>query len=310
MADVVVVGSLTVDLTAYVNRRPDLGETVIGTEFAMVPGGKGNNQALTCARQGVQTAMIGRVGSDAYADIVIAAGIDANVDMSHILRDPYHGTGIAHITVDEQGANYIAMIPRANSALSAQDIRAARDVFSGSRVVLTQLEIPVESARTALALGRSNGAITIVNPAPAQPIDDEFLSLADICIPNETEAAALTGEDVFDVESAVRAAEILRRRGCRRVIVTLGAAGAVLVAEAGVTRLPAFEVPVVDSVAAGDAFCGALAASLAKGDILDTALRKASAAGALAVTQPGASSSLPSGEAIDQFLQASVTACG
>jgi ribokinase len=302
MADVVVVGSLSMDLTASTARLPSAGETVIGSSFTMVPGGKGNNQAVTCARQGVATAMVGRVGSDAFGDAIRAQLVAEGVDISHLTADLSGATGIAHITVDSTGQNFIIVVPRSNRALTVQHVREAAGLIDGAAVLLVQLEVRLEVVRAALEAARRAGTTTMLNPAPALELDDDLLSNVDICLPNEVEAAALTDMRVDGVDGAIEAARALLSRGCGAVIVTLGAKGAVYLDNERALEVPALSVPVVDTVAAGDAFCGAFASALARGSDVETGLVRATAAGALAVGVAGATPSLPRAEAVDQML--------
>lgn len=302
MAEVVVVGSLSMDLTASTATLPSAGETVIGSSFTMVPGGKGNNQAVTCARQGVATAMVGRVGSDAFGDAIRAQLVAEGVDVSHLTTDLNGATGIAHITVDSTGQNFIIIVPRSNHALAVQHVGEAAGLIDDATVLLVQLEVRLEVVRAALEAARRAGTTTMLNPAPALELDDELLSKVDICLPNEVEAAALTHMSVDHVEGAIEAARALLSRGCGAVVVTLGSSGAVYLDSERVLEVPALSVPVVDTVAAGDAFCGAFASALARGSDVETGLARATAAGALAVGVPGATPSLPRAEAVDQML--------
>ena len=296
------MGSLTMDLTAGADRLPEAGETLLGTEFAMVPGGKGNNQAIACARQGVATAMVGRIGGDAFGEQVLARLRADGVDATGVERDPRLATGIAHIRVDSSGQNSIIMVPIANFALDPQAVQRLAGLLTSARVLLTQLEIRIDATREALRLARCHGVMTILNPAPAAVLDDALLSEVDVCVPNEVEAAALTGESTDTLAGAVRAALKLRDRGCGAVIVTLGDRGSVYVDAHRVLAVAPISVRTVDTVAAGDAYCGALAASFARGRSVDESLVRASAAGALATTLPGATSSLPTAAAVDSLL--------
>lgn len=290
------------DLTAQADTLPSPGETVIGTGFTMVPGGKGNNQAVTCARQGVTTAMIGRVGSDAFGEAIRAQLVAEGVDVSHLATDPEVATGIAHITVDSAGQNFIIIVPRSNHSMTRAQLESAAPLIDSAAVLLVQLEIRLEVVKAALDIGRRAGTTTVLNPAPALRLDDELLSMVDICIPNEVEAAALTQRSVGDKAGALEAARVLRRRGCKAVIVTLGSKGAVYLDHERALEVPSLRVPVVDTVAAGDAFCGAFASALARGEALEVALTKATGAGALAVGVKGATPSLPFSQAVDQVI--------
>ena len=299
---VVVVGSLSMDFTAQAERLPRLGETVMGTGFLMVPGGKGNNQAITCARLGAAVTMVGCVGADAFGDAVLKNCGDEGVDVSGIMSLPDCGTGIAHITVDSAGQNAITIVPAANSRLTPEMIHNAESKFAGASVVLVQMEIPLDAVRAALELGRSVGALTILNPAPAAKVPPETLSLVDLCAPNETEASSLVGCDVNDLEGVKKAARMLLAAGPRQVVITLGERGSFYSDGQSERLVPVFEVEVVDTVAAGDAFCGGLATALARGASLGAALEYASAAGAVAVTRAGATPSLPFARDVEGLL--------
>jgi ribokinase len=302
---VVVVGSLSMDLSVKTAVLPAPGETVMGESFTMVPGGKGNNQAVACARQEVATAIIGRVGADAFGDAVRARLVAEGVDVSQLTTDEALPTGVAHITLDASGQNSIIVVPEANRSLTAAHVLAASGLIERAAVLLVQLEVPLEAVRAALHSARGAGTITVLNPAPAPAAlgaDEELFSMADICVPNELEAATLTGRRVADLRGAVAAAGELIGRGCGSVVVTLGARGAVYADGERLLEIPPLTVPVVDTVAAGDAFCGALAAALAKGETVTTGLSRAAAAGALAVGALGATSSLPNRAAVDALL--------
>ncbi|MHB8312198.1 MAG: ribokinase [Candidatus Dormibacteria bacterium] len=302
MAEVVVVGSLNMDLAVAAPRLPRAGETILGTEFSMVPGGKGNNQVIACARQGAATAMVGRLGNDRFAaqilDLLRAEGVDA----SHVSTDPELDTGVAQIVVSATGENTIVVVPLANSTLDQARIEAARPLLIGARVLLSQLEIPLPAVAASLRIARALGLTTMLNPAPARELDDGLMGLVDVCLPNQAEATTLTGEDASSVEGALRAARRLRERGCRAAVVTLGKLGCVWADSQGAFEMAAIPADAVDTVAAGDAFCGALAAAVAQGLSLRAALARATAAGSLATTVKGATSSLPSREAVDRLL--------
>jgi len=302
MAQVVVVGSLSMDLTAQAARLPELGETVIGSSFTMVPGGKGNNQAVTCARQGVATAIVGRVGADAFGEAVRAQLVTEGVDVALLTTDSEVATGIAHIVLDATGQNSIIIVPQSNHRLTTGHVAQAAQLIEGACVLLVQLEIRLDVVKAALDTARRAGTTTMLNPAPALELDDELLSSVDICVPNEVEAATLTHMRVEDIAGAVRAGGELLRRGCKAVVVTLGGKGAVYVDRERTLEVPALAVPVIDTVAAGDAFCGGLASALALGADLETALARAAAAGALAVGVLGATPSLPRSQAVEELL--------
>ncbi len=302
VAEVVVVGSLTMDLSVNCREMPGRGETVLGTGFTMVPGGKGNNQAIGSARLGVATAMVGRVGHDEFGERVLEQLASDGVDATRVERSDALRTGIAHIRVDRSGQNSIVMVPLANSEMDEATVVRHAGAITSARVLLTQLEIPLEATRAALRLARESGVRTVLNPAPAASLDASTLEMVDILVPNEVEASWLTGEPADSVEGAVRAARRLLALGCGAVIVTLGDRGAVHVDAQGAQLVSALTVPAIDTVAAGDAFCAGLVAALAAGDPRELALARATAAGALATTVAGATSSLPSRASVERLL--------
>jgi ribokinase len=288
MGEVVVVGSLNCDLVMRVERLPAEGETVGGLGFDTFVGGKGCNQAIAAARAGAAVAMVGCVGDDEYGTVILDALAASGVGAERVRRAPT-GTGVAQIFVDRGGANVVGVAPRANGELSPADVEAARASIEAAAVLLLQLEIPLETAVAAARIARAAGAKVVVNPAPMRERSPELatlLGLCDVLIPNETEAARLAGY-----------------AGVPTVIVTLGGRGALL-RETGKPpqAIDPFAVDVVDTTAAGDAFCGAFAASLAGGAGAHAAARWATAAGALACTRMGAEPSLPRREEIERLL--------
>ena len=298
---VVVVGSLNVDLVVGLERMPAPGETVMGATLERHPGGKGLNQAVAAARLGARVSMIGTVGSDDSGvwlqGIVRAEGIDATGIIS--AGGP---SGTALIEVDPTGMNRIVVIPGANAALTAADVTAAINAIDDVAVVLTQGEIPLEAITAAMAAGRACGARTILNPAPVRDYPTSLLALVDFLVPNEHEAAHLSGLPTGSLVDASEAARHFTGQGVPNAIITRGARGAVWVSPSSSGSVAAYRVTPVDTVAAGDAFCGGLAAALASGDPLPVALRWASAAGALATTIAGAVPSLPTLDAVEQLL--------
>lgn len=303
---VVVVGSLSVDFVMRVPRRPQKGETVAGFDFNTFVGGKGNNQALAASRAGATTYMIGRVGKDEFGDRLLATLKTNGVDTHHMLQDADVGTGIANIYVDPDGDNSIIIVPRANANLSRADVQRAKRVIEAAAVVVIQMEIPDEAIVEAAKVGHQAGAKVILNPAPAPPSGKLPAGLAeylDVLVPNQTEIELLTGIAAGDIEGARSAAVKLQQQGVREVVVTLGEQGALYIATDGKHRvIPSFKVKAVDTTAAGDAFCGALAAALAAGKSMEDAIHTGCAAGALAVTCAGAEPSLPHRSAIDKLL--------
>lgn len=300
---IVVVGSLNIDLIVRTPHIPAPGETILGHAFSTAPGGKGANQAVAAAKLGAPVKMIGRLGADEFGKNLRAHLSAVGVDTQFVKEDSEAATGVALISLDDQGQNSIIVAPGANARVTRADVDSARDSIRQARVVVAQLEIPLETVAHALRAGHSAGALTILNPAPAQPVSREIFQDVDVIVPNETEASQLTGIPIADFPSAALAADALKQMGARQVIITLGVRGALWINEKGESKqvLP-FPVQVVDTTAAGDAFVGALAAALARDQDWETSLHTASAAGALATTKLGAQPSLPTRAELEQFL--------
>jgi len=308
---IVVVGSLNMDLVVSVPRFPLAGETLLGGDYARHPGGKGANQAVAAARAGGAIAMVGRVGADAFGE-ALTRGLQADgVRTNDVLALPDAPTGVAFISIDPGAQNTIIVAPGANARLAPGDLEPAH--FAGARVVLLQLEVPLETTLQAARLGRAAGARVVLNLAPAQPLTAAQLADVDLLLVNETEAAGLTGIAVDEVARAPERAVAALTALVPSAVLTLGAAGAAWAEAAAATAagpggpavsglVPGFPVTAVDTTAAGDAFAGALAVRLAGGADLADAVRFANAAGALAATQAGAQPSLPSARAIAAFL--------
>ena len=299
---IVVFGSINMDLVARVPRLLLPGETLIGRSFSTVPGGKGANQAVACARLGAATRMIGRVGADTFGAALRASLQGYGVDTSGVAVHPGTASGVAVITVDDAGENEIVVIPGANATLGQMDLDRLDAALNGARVLLLQLEVALEVVVAAATLARRRGVTVILDPAPAQPLPAELYAAVDIMTPNESEAAALAGFPLDDLEAVARAGVALSQRGARNVIIKLGAQGAYWSdGFAGAFR-PAFQVEAVDTVAAGDAFNGALAVGLSEDLSLPEAIRWGLAAGALCATQSGAQSAMPGRAALADLL--------
>lgn len=299
---VVVVGSSNTDTVVRVRRLPRAGETVIGEEFLTVAGGKGANQAIAAARAGAQVSLIARVGCDVLGDQAIATYVNDDIDVTHVTRDRYQPSGAALIFVARDGANCIAVASGANSTLSPLHVRKASSVIVAAKVLLLQLETPLETVEAAVHLAAEKRVRIILNPAPARPLSDLLLRQVSILTPNELEAELLTGIELNGISAAKRAARELLRRGVSAVILTLGAKGALIASEGGIELVPAFKVRAVDTTAAGDIFNGALAVALAEGKALSESVRIANAAAALSVMRLGAQPSAPTRRAIKAFL--------
>lgn len=297
--DVVVVGSLNMDLVARAARLPVPGETVAGASFATVPGGKGANQAVAAARLGARTAMVGCVGDDAFGAALRAVLVADGVEVSEVRTVSGAHTGVAMIVVDDRGQNGIVVVPGANGQLGPDDVGRCEPLLAACRVVVLQLESPLPTVQRAAARARALGKAVVLNPAPARPLPAALLACADYLVPNEHEAAALTGLPVGSVEEAAAAGQRLRALGARSVLVTLGSRGVVAVTAEGVQHHPSRPVEAVDTTAAGDTFIGGLCAGLVEGRPLPAAIALAQAAAAISVTRFGAQTSIPHRREVD-----------
>lgn len=300
--NVVVFGQLARDLVLVVDQVPAAGRSGRVRRRREMLGGKGANQAVAAHRLGGVVTLVARVGQDGPGELALKGFAVEGLATDWITVDPAAPTGVALILVDRAGQNMIAVAPGANRNLTPTAIREAAPAFRPGGVVLVQLEIPLESVTVALELGRSQGMLTILNPAPAREVPDEVLRLADWLTPNESEAEALAGVRVVDAGGAQQAAKRLLGRGARQVVITRGDRGSLFAANGEIFELPAFPVAAVDTTAAGDAFTAALAVALARGTTPREALRQASAAGALATTRPGAQPALPTRAEVEAFL--------
>ena len=297
----VVLGSLNMDLVIRAPRHPRPGETLIGSDFGTFPGGKGANQAVAIARLGQEVTMIGCVGRDAFGDALIATLRAAGVDTTGVTRSDA-ATGVALITLSAAGENTIVIAPGANGTVTPELVRSHEALLAGAAALLLQLEVPLPAVETAAALAHVHGVPVILNPAPAQPLPAPLMRQVDYLIPNQHEAALLTGLPVTTPEEAVTAADRLRRAGVGVVVLTLGEQGALVLMEDAPVMVPSFPVAVVDTTAAGDAFVGAFAVALSEGRTPVEAATWGCAAGALACTVLGAQPSLPSREAVMALL--------
>jgi ribokinase len=287
-ARIVVLGSFNADLVSYVTRMPNRGETVTGNRFITGPGGKGSNQAVAAARLGAQVTFIARVGQDTLSEIGLGLWREEGIDTRFITRDPSASTGVASIFVDEDGHNVIVVTLGANGELRPAHVDDAESAIAEADALLTQLESPLETVAYALKVAKRHGVRTILNPAPAQPLDESVLQYVDILTPNEHELSLTTGEHT--TEAATQKA---LQAGVDTLIVTFGKRGAGFATNQGTGGLiPAYEVDAVDTVGAGDAFNGALAVALAEGKAVEDAIAFANAAAAVSVTRPGAAASM------------------
>ncbi|MBE3557733.1 MAG: ribokinase [Ktedonobacteraceae bacterium] len=316
MGTVVVLGSLITDLVARASRFPLPGEALIGNDFAIFLGGKGINQAITAARMGARVTLVGRVGMDTFGDAFFPELKRENIDSTYVERDPHIGTGVSVIIIaEESGQNAIVAAPLANLAVPGETVEAALRTTRAHRaerndqgIFLAQCETSRVSYETGLHVARQLGMTTILNvaPIPRELPEDTLFALVDILIVNEVEAAILSQKPVSTPQSAQGAAEDLLAKGPQHVIVTLGAQGSVWSRRDGAAAehhfQPPFKVQGVDATAAGDAFCGTLAASLADGSTMKSALLRASAAGALTASRKGAIIALPTLAEVEALL--------
>lgn len=290
---ILVLGSANMDMVVTATRFPRPGETVFANAFGMFPGGKGANQAVCCAKLGARVHFIGKMGKDVFREQLVNSMKRDGVRLGHLLTDSNVSTGIALITVNGRGQNEIVVASGSNMRLTPSEINGHRNIFSQVRILLLQLEVPLQTVTRAAQIAKRNGVMVILNPAPARNIPWSLLKMVDYLTPNETEVSMLAGVPVNGVASAQKAAKKLLDKGVKNVIVTLGAKGCLLVSDRQVKLYPVKRLKAVDSTAAGDAFNGGLAYSLAGGKSLDAAIRFANRVAAFSVTRMGAQSSMP-----------------
>ena len=291
------------DVVANVRRMPEPGETVHGYSFFMAGGGKGANQAVAAARLGAEVRMVGRVGDDDFGRTLLGALRSEGIDVDGVAPDPTNGTGVAVIMVDASGQNCIAEIYGANRASDETQLEAAKSAMEDADALMLQLETPPDVSLQAARHAQSIGLRVIWDPAPAAEMPVEGFVVADFLTPNETEVEALTGIRVDDEDSAREAAESLIAKGVGAAVITLGERGVYAATEMESYLVPPFEVDVVDSVAAGDAFAAGLAVAVSEGSGLEDALKFGAASGGLAVTKPGARDAMPFRAEVDELLE-------
>lgn len=300
--DILVIGSFMMDLVVRTPRAPENGETIIGNSFSRFPGGKGANQAVAAARLGGKVTMVGKVGSDNFGDEFLHTLTKENIDTKYVERDLTYPTGVGSITLEENGNNRIVVVPGANRQFLVNDLDRIQDLIKQSSILVVQLEMDFDMTKQAVAYADMYDVPVILNPAPAQKLDDELLEKVTYLTPNETEAEILTGIKVDSLESAEAAAKVLLAKGVKNVIVTLADKGALIVNATGTQHIPGYTVKPIDTVAAGDSFNGALAVGVTIGKPLDEVVRFANAVGAIAVTREGAIPSLPYINEVLEFM--------
>lgn len=301
---VVILGIFVADTAYRAKRQPRIGETILGAGFALGPGGKGSNQAVAAARVGADVTFLSKIGQDPFGDMAMATWEEAGVKAA-VTRTAESYTGAAYIFIDDDtGDNAIIVCPGAATTISAADMDAAAGIIGAASVFVTQLEQPLPAAYRALEIARAGGAVTVLNPAPAIPLDDGIWPLCDYVTPNETEAETLTGVAVSSIDGARAAGDAFLAKGAGAALITLGEAGALLHTADRSDLVPAFDCgPVVETTGAGDAFNGGFAAALARGEAPLEAVRFGCATAGLSVTRPGTAPSMPTLEEVAAALQ-------
>jgi ribokinase len=290
---IIVVGSSNTDMVIKAPKFPVPGETLLGGTFFMFPGGKGANQAVAAARLGGQITFVARVGSDIFGNQALQQFQQEGINTEYIISDPKNPSGVALITLDAKGENTIVVAQGANGALTTEDVNKAEKEFEKADIILMQLETPLDTIRSAIALASRDGKKVILNPAPAQPLPEDLFKELFIITPNESETETLLGIKISDLSSLEQAAQKLYNLGVKNVVITLGAEGAYLFNSEGGRHIPIQKVTPVDTTAAGDIFNGALAVAIAEGNSIVQAVEFANRAAALSVTRMGAQSSAP-----------------
>ena len=297
MKKICVIGSLNMDLVVNVENMPKKGQTLIGSDFKEVPGGKGANQAVAMARLGGDVTMIGKVGTDSFGQTLIDALKNDNVDTTYVHKE--NGpTGVAMITVDKNAENAIVVAPGANFKVSKNDIDKNIEAIKGSDIVVVQLETPLDTIKYTLKKAKEFGKYTILNPAPAVKLEDSIIENVDLLTPNETELEILSGVSINNEDDILKAAQVMLEKGVKKLIVTLGSKGSLYIDKENKIFKKSYKVDAIDTTAAGDSYTGAIAVSLSQGKNVEDTIDFASRVGALCVTKEGAQTSLPTIEEV------------
>lgn len=296
---IVVIGSSNTDMVVRCQRMPRPGETVLGGEFMMNPGGKGANQVVAVARLGGDAAFIGKVGNDLFGRQTREQLSGEGIDVAHLGTAAHCASGVALINVDAEGENSISVASGANAQLSPADIDAAEELIADAAIVLMQLEVPVATVTHAAKIAKKHGVMVVLNPAPAPatPLPDELLENVDIMIPNRTELELISGMPC--TASVTAAVERMGALGVPTLVITLGSAGAMICRGGESTMVPSFKVMAVDTTAAGDTFCGGLCVALSEGKNIDEAVLFGNLAASLTVTRAGAQQAIPTRAEVD-----------
>ncbi len=302
MKKIAIVGSSNTDLVIKTDRIPAPGETIIGGDFAMVPGGKGANQAVAVARLGGNVTFVANIGNDIFGAQSKASYQTENVDVTYVTTDKEAPSGMAIISVDKRGENSIVVAPGANSKLSIGMVEAARGVIEQVDYLLVQLEVPLDVVEYAVNIAFTAGAKVILNPAPAAKLSPALLSKLYLITPNKTEAEQLTGVKIESKDDVVRAAHILRDMGVENVLITMGAEGSYLLSETIEHTAPIRRVEALDTTAAGDVFNGAMCVALSEGKDMVEAMHFATIASSISVSRIGAQSSIPTRKELDELM--------
>jgi ribokinase len=306
-AKIVVVGSSNMDLVVKSKRIPAVGETILGGDFIMVPGGKGANQAVAAAKLGAEVYFVAKLGDDIFGKQSLSNFKKEGVNTKYVNQTREAPSGVALIMVDEAGNNVIVVAPGANQKLSAEDVKKAQSCIASSGALVLQLEVPLTTVEFAAQLAYSCGVPVILDPAPAQKLRPELLKIVDVLKPNETEAQILTGIKVTDENSARKAAGNLLQCGVKAVVLTMGAKGFLLATGESMESVPGIKVNAVDATAAGDAFTGSLAVKMAEGKTLREAALFANCVAAISVTKMGAQPSMPTLQEVENFMNRQTT---
>lgn len=301
MGEILVVGSINMDLVVKVDEIPKPGETLLGDELLQIPGGKGANQGVAIGKLGQDISFLGMVGEDSFGHVLLDSMKDAGVNIDYIEK-VNDSTGIAVINVDKEGNNNIVVIPGANGRVDKDYLNRNIAAFKEADIVVFQLEIPLDTVKEGLRIAKSLNKLTVLNPAPAMELDDEIIGNVDILIPNEHELERLTGQSISDEDSIISAAQSLINRGIKNIIVTLGCKGALYINEKEHKLYPAYEVNVVDTTGSGDCFIGGFVSFFKQDKDIEKAIDMGQRTAALSIQKFGAQSSIPTREEVENFM--------